>query len=259
MRYFIAALLARPAGLEKLPFFLLTALVFGLLGILHSTLWLLGAMGVLVIAGALSLNPRFRKAIDSRRYDVSTPSAEEEYERLSAQIKVETRSRLRILERKRERILERQQEGGIDNFTLDANRYALQELLRVFAKLLLARQQLLTEDFATSIEKTQAEIESTQAALQGASQAQSTSQSATLGLQQERLKSLTQRQQKVAEIESDLKRIEAHFELALSESSMREKPQGIATDIGLISEGLHEDTSRNLESTITSTASQVAH
>jgi hypothetical protein len=242
MKYFLAALLSGPAGLQKLPIFLIAAFVFLALGIVHSPLWLLGMFGVLGVVAALSSQERFRKVVDSRGFDTSTPAGDD-YETLASQIKIETRSRLKILERKRERILEQQREGGTNEFVLDSNRDALQQLLRIFARLLITRQQLLTEDFAASTEKTQQEIENIQSEINAStSDAQRASLNATLQLQRERLKSLEERSGKVQEIDSDLKRIEAHFELALSQASTRDKPQGITTDIGLVTQGLHEET-----------------
>jgi hypothetical protein len=243
MKYFLAALMSGPAGLQKLPIFLIAAFVFLALGILHSPLWLLGLAGVLGVVASLAAQERFRKVVDSRRFKQSTPTPESEYETLSSQIKIETRSRLKILERKRNRILEQQTEGGTNEFVLDSNRDALQQLLRLFAKLLITRQQLLTEDFSASSEKAQREIEGIQNEISAStSDAQRASLNATLQLQHERLRSLEERSLKVQEIESDLKRIEAHFELALSQASTRERPQGITTDIGLVTQGLHEET-----------------
>jgi hypothetical protein len=243
MKYFLAALMSGPASGPRLPIFLIAAFVFLALGVVHSPLWLLGTLGVLGVVAALSSQERFRKVVDSRRFDTSTPVADD-YESLASQIKIETRSRLKILERKRERILEQQRGGGTNEYVLDSNRDALQQLLRIFAKLLITRQQLLTEDFAASTEKTHREIEGIQNEINATSTSgvQRDSLNATLQLQRERLRSLDERSLKVQEIESDLKRIEAHFELALSQASTRDKPQGITTDIGLVTQGLHEAT-----------------
>lgn len=253
MRYFLAALLAGPGKLSGVPVALPAIAAFGALGILHSPLWFLGALGALGFAFALATNERFRKVVDSHRHDTSTRA--DDYDSVVSQIKVETRSRLGILERKRERILEQQKLGGGDTFVIENNRAALDHLLKIFAKLLLSRQQLLTEDFATVKERIAREIETAQGevATQSTPPARRAALEETIALQEERLKSLQSKQHKVEEIESDLKRIEAHFDLALSRAADHEKPQGITLDIGLASEGLSQTSTPPTEETTYST------
>ena len=189
----------------------------------------------------LAANSRFQNVVDAQTRIGSTPDiSEDEYTKISSQIKIETRSRLKILERKGQKIVAAQQEAGTDEFTLDANDDAIRQLLLIYAKILLSRQQLLTEDFSASLQKTQSEIALAQTELQDEknTEAERASLSATRQLLESRAQSLRERQQKLEELDSDLKRIEAHFDLSLSQASMRDRPQGIATDIGLASSGL---------------------
>ena len=239
MRYFLAALAAGPTSFAKIPFVGIATAAFLALAVLHSPLWLIGVLASLGFAFALAANPRFRNVVDSRKHEGSTPSLSE-YEQISSQIKLETLSHLKILERKGKKIIASQRECGTDEFTLDANDDAIRQLLLIYAKILSTRQQLLTEDFQASIDKTQSEIASVQNNLKDneSTESQRTSLSATLQLQQSRLASLKERQQKLDELDSDLRRIEAHFDLSLSQANMRDRPQSIATDIGLASSGL---------------------
>ncbi len=241
MRYFLAALASGPTSLGKFPLVGLAAAAFVALGIFVSPLWLIGVLPTLGFAWMLAANPRFRNVVDSRHLQ-STPAApgEDEYTRICAQIKLETLSHLKILERKGQKIIVAQRESATDEFTLDANDDAIRQLLLIYAKILHTRQQLLTEDFQSSIDKTQKEIAEIQSNLQdaGNTETERVSLSATLQLHQSRLQSLQERQQKLEELDSDLRRIEAHFDLSLSQASMRDRPHGIATDIGLASSGL---------------------
>ena len=188
----------------------------------------------------LAANPRFHAVVDSRRFQSTPTAGEDEYAKATAQIKLETLSHLKILERKGQKILAAQRESGTDEFTLDANDDAIRQLLLIYAKILLARQQLLTEDFAASVEKTQTEIAGIQSNLGDSANTDTerASLSATLQLHQSRLQSLLERRQKLEELDSDLRRIEAHFDLSLSQASVRDRPHGISTDIGLASSGL---------------------
>lgn len=241
MRYFLAALATGPTSWPKLPILGIAAAAFLGLAIFSSPLWLTGVLLPLGFAFTLAANPRFRNVVDSRRYQ-STPvaSGEAEYAEITSQIKLETLSHLRILERKGQKIIAAQRESGTDEFTLDANDDALRQLLLIYAKILLTRQQLLTEDFSASIQKTQTEIASAENNLQheADTEAERASLSATLSLLQSRLQSLQERKQKLEELDSDLRRVEAHFDLSLSQANMRDRPQGIASDIGLASSGL---------------------
>ena len=241
MRYFLAALASGPTSLGKFPFVGLATAAFLALGFFSSSLWLIGVLPTLGFASMLAANPRFRNVVDSRRFQ-STPAAsgEDEYAKITSEIKLETLSHLKILERKGQKILAAQRESGTDEFTLDANDDAIRQLLLIYAKILLARQQLLTEDFSASIEKTLNEIASVERNLQheADTDAERASLSATLQLHQSRLQSLQERKQKLEELDSDLRRIEAHFDLSLSQASLRDRPHGIATDIGLASSGL---------------------
>ena len=241
MRYFLAALASGPTSMGKFPFVGLASAAFLALGIFVSPLWLIGVLPILGFALLLAANPRFRNIVDSRKHAQRTPAAgEDEYARLCGQIKLETLSHLKILERKGLKIIAAQRESGTDEFTLDTNDDAIRQLLLIYAKILLTRQQLLTEDFSASIEKTQTEIASVENNLQheADTEAERASLSATLQLLQSRLQSLLERKQKLDELDGDLRRVEAHFDLSLSQASLRDRPHGIATDIGLASSGL---------------------
>ena len=258
MRYFLAALATGPAPLTKVPVTAIAMAAFMALAIFSSPFWVAGALLSLGFASLLAANPRFRKVVDSQNFQSSGPPATSEYELICSQIKLETLSHLKILERKGKKILAAQRESGTDEFTLDANDDALRQLLLIYAKILLTRQQLLTEDFSAAIARTQSEIASVQANLQDSdnTEAERASLSATLQLHQNRLQSLNERAQKLQELDSDLRRVEAHFDLALSQASMRDRPQGIATDIGLASSGLSGGVMADIEVTNTPTATE---
>ena len=259
MRYFLAALASGPTSLGKFPFVGLATAAFLALGIFVSPLWLIGVLPTLGFAFLLAANSRFRSVVDSRRFDQSTlTSSGDEYARICGQIKLETLSHLKILERKGRKVIAAQRESGTDEFTLDANDDAIRQLLLIYAKILLTRQQLLTEDFSSSMEKTQSEIAGIQNNLRDAAntEAERASLSATLQLHQSRLQNLQERQQKREELDSDLRRIEAHFDLSLSQASVRDRPHGISTDIGLASSGLSGGVMVDVESRSTPAAPQ---
>ncbi len=69
------------------------------------------------------------------------------------------------------------------------------------------------------------------------------SKQATLNILTQRLNNLRRRSESLAEIESDLTRIEAQIDLALEDASLKGKPTAISGNIDLVSHLLIVDTS----------------
>jgi hypothetical protein len=146
--------------------------------------------------------------------------------------------RLADLERKCDKALEVYKNGQAEDYVVDANREALNNLKWVYLKLLIARYHLLTagtDDSAGSLAK---KIDALQADLQNSQDTPALRQSkaATLDILKRRLANVQRREQSLEEVESDLIRVESQVDLILDNAAMQGKPQTISTDLELASD-----------------------
>jgi hypothetical protein len=147
-------------------------------------------------------------------------------------------ARLTNLERRCDKVLEVYRNAQAEEFVIDTNRDALENLKWVYLKLLIARFHLLTagtEDTPQSLEK---KIASLEGELQSPKESQALRQSkaATLDILKRRLANIQRRGQSLEEVESDLTRVESQVDLILDNAAMQGKPQTISTDIELASD-----------------------
>jgi hypothetical protein len=239
-RYVKEAFWVRPRvpSLGPLPVLVLSAIGFGIVGVAYPPLWLLG-LGL--IGGAtftLSMNRRFRRLVDAidehGRERIEVDGRAESIRSLNPDAK----RRLARLEGQCQRVLEVSRAAGADEITLDTTRDALDKLQFLFLKLLAARHLL---EFGGSDDPERAltqEITHLERSLAGSTLSDSISRSrqATLELLRKRLSALQHREQSLAEVESDLRRIETQVALALDESALRGKPVAISANIDLTSQ-----------------------
>jgi hypothetical protein len=146
--------------------------------------------------------------------------------------------RLADLQRKCDKVLEVYRNAQAEDYLIDTNGQALENLKWVYLKLLIARYHLLTAGTEDSPEALTKKIDALQSELQNANDTPALRQSraATLDILKRRLANVQRREQSVEEVESDLTRVESQVDLILDNAAMQGKPQTIATDLELASD-----------------------
>ena len=224
--------------LGRLPVNALAAAGFFILGFGHPGFWFLGAAAESVIIPALAFNKRFQNVVDASERQISSGDSQAKRSSLVQLLPAEYKRRLGDLERKCEKVLEVYRNAQADQYIIDTNREALENLKWVYLKLLIARYHLLTAGTEDTPEALAKKVESLQSDL-GNSQdtpALRQSKTATLDILKRRLANVQRREQSVEEVESDLTRVESQVDLILDNAAMQGKPQTISTDIELASD-----------------------
>ena len=239
-RYLKAAFLVRmelPA-LGRVPLNALATAGFFILGFGHPGFWLLGLAAEAAIVPSLAFNKRFQKVVDAEDKEISTGDSQSKRYSLIRQLPPDYQSRLAILEQRCDKVLEVYRNAQAEEFLIDTNSSALENLNWVYLKLLIARYHLLTagtEDTPESLEK---KIKSLEGELQNGRESPALRQSkaATLDILKRRLANIQRREQSLEEVESDLTRVESQVDLILDNAAMQGKPQTISTDLELASD-----------------------
>jgi hypothetical protein len=253
-RYLKAAFLVGvdvPA-LGRVPINALAATGFLILGFGHPGFWLVGLGVETAVVSSLAFNKRFQKAVEAQDRQLSSGDSQSKRSSLVSLLPADDQSRLAKLERRCDKVLEVYRNAQAEEFLIDTNRAALENLKWVYLKLLIARFHLLTagtEDTAQSLEK---KIESIEGELQNGSESSALRQSkaATLDILKRRLANVQRREQSLEEVESDLTRVESQVDLILDNAAMQGKPQTISTDIELASDLVSGEMFGNAESTV---------
>lgn len=225
-------------ALGRVPLNALAAAGFLILGFGHPGFWLLGLASEAAIIPSLAFNKRFQKVVDAEDKELSSGDSAFKRTSLVKLLPSDYQSRLANLERRCNKVLEVYRNAQAEEYVIDTNRDALENLKWVYLKLLIARYHLLTagtEDTPGSLEK---RIKSLEAELQNGSETQALRQSraATLDILKRRLANIQRREQSLEEVESDLTRVESQVDLILDNAAMQGKPQTISTDIELASD-----------------------
>ncbi len=241
-RYLKAAFWAAPelAGLGRVPVNILALSGFGILGFGHAGFWLLGLAFEGTYLYALVSSPRFRNVVDAGQQQLSEGAVERERVALVAKLPPDARARLEKLAAQCARTLQLENEAQTSDFIVEGNREALRKLQWLYLKVLVAQQNL------RGLGSGEAELRKQVAALQNQVRADRISRSlreskeATLRILEQRLANLERREQTLAEIDSDLTRIEAQVDLALENAGMRGKSEAISANIDLVSQLLDD-------------------
>ena len=225
-------------ALGRVPVNALAAAGFFILGFGHPGFWFLGLAAEAAIIPSLAFNKRFQKVVDAEDKQLSSGDSQSKRYSLVKQLPADYQSRLAVLEVRCDKVLEVYRNAQAEEFVIDTNRDALENLKWVYLKLLIARYHLLTagtEDTPESLEK---KIKSLEGELQNASESPALRQSraATLDILKRRLVNIQRREQSLEEVESDLTRVESQVDLILDNAAMQGKPQTISTDIELASD-----------------------
>ncbi|HEX3126377.1 MAG TPA: hypothetical protein VH394_03535 [Thermoanaerobaculia bacterium] len=228
-------------GLGRLPVNALATLGFGILGVGHPAFWLLGAG---LEAGYLALvatDSRFQRWVDRQRKAASTPEAATLRLDLVEQLAGEARRRFDEVDRKCARILEMAHDARAGDFEVESAKEALGRLSWIHLKLLVARQHLESLRRSTSSADLRRKIADLETELASSSEAPATllsSREATLKILRQRLDNLERSERSLAQVNSDLDRVEAQIDLALESATARGGGAVVAADLELASQTL---------------------
>ncbi|HEY8183320.1 MAG TPA: hypothetical protein VII32_13850 [Thermoanaerobaculia bacterium] len=255
-RYLKEAFWARPdlGGLGRVPWNALIVAGAVILGFGEHSVWI-GALGLETLyLYALATNARFQHWVDAK--DLARVRSTDDTARttLLQHLAPAVRNRVESLEQKIGKVEELYRESQADDFLFDSNREALHKLANIYLRLLIAQRNITTMGTEANEKALQSQIDQIKKDLAG--NIPSTlreSKQATLNICVQRLSNLRRRSESLAEIESDLTRIEAQIELALEDASLKGKPTAISGNIDLVSHLLIDDTS----ATTTSSSGQV--
>lgn len=239
-------------ALGRVPVNALAAAGFLILGFGHPGFWFLGLAAEAAILPSLAFNKRFQRVVDAEGKQLSSGDSQSKRNSLVKLLPSDYQSRLATLERRCDKVLEVYRNAQAEEFLIDTNRDALENLKWVYLKLLIARYHLLTagtEDTPQSLERRIAAIEGD---LQNGKESPALRQSkaATLDILKRRLNNIHRREQSLEEVESDLTRVESQVDLILDNAAMQGKPQTISTDIELASDLVSGGMFGDAESTV---------
>jgi hypothetical protein len=237
LRYLKAAFFCRvplPA-LGEVPANVLAIVAFAALGAVDAGFWMLGAGLETLFLFSLATNSRFQRVVDARDVHATEIDGDQKRRDLVRTLPTDLQSRFTHLSARCGRVAEIYRNQQAEDFVLESNRDALKRLEWVYLKLLVARHNLLS----TASSETEAALRARAAALEselkqtGDNGPLRQSRSATLAILKERLANVRRREESLAEIDSDLTRIDAQVDLMIENATIQGKPQTIATDIEL--------------------------
>jgi hypothetical protein len=253
-RYLKAAFLVGvdvPA-LGRVPINVLAAAGFAILGFGHPGFWFLGLAAEATIVPTLAFNKRFQNVVDAEDRQLSTNNSEVKRNSLIQLLPADYKKRLTDLQRKCGKVIEVYRNAQAEDFLIETNQHALENLSWVYLKLLIARYHLLTagtEDTPDSLLKKIAILEK-ELRDPDETPALRQSKSATLDILKRRVANIQRREQSLEEVESDLTRVESQVDLILDNAAMQGKPQTISSDIELASDLVSGGMFGDAESTV---------
>lgn len=226
-------------GLGLLPLNVLAMVGVGVLGVVNPGFWLIGLGVETAYLFTLATNRRYRNVVDARDRlrERQGENAEAKRQAIIRELGEEDRRRLATLEGKCEQTILIQRNSQAEDFVLNDSRDALQRVAWLYLKLLLARQRLVEQarldagsDLAAKLANLERELSDA-----GLGAALRASKSATHELLLKRQQNQARRTQSLAEIDSDLARIEAQVDLARENAAIQEQPTAVSTNLDLVS------------------------
>jgi hypothetical protein len=225
-------------SLGRVPVNVLGVTAFGILGFVQPAFWLLGLALEAAVLPSLAFNPRFQKVVQAEQIQLSNGDATQKRKALVNLLEPQARQRLASLTDRCNQILEVYRSQQAENYILDSNSQALGNLQWVYLKLLVARHHLLNPLNGETQQTLGKKIEALENDLKDGEETESLRQSktATLAILKKRLATMGRKKQTLAEIESDLTRIDNQIDLILENATVQGKPQTISADIELASD-----------------------
>lgn len=239
--------------LGELPVNALAVLGFGIVGCASHAVWLVGVGLETAYLYALATHPRFQNVVMARsRLQARQDAGRRELD-LLARLSPESRARVEKLAGKIERISHLLRVGEEADLLGDSHVNALRKLGELHLRLLgiehdlqSARQQSDEENLSRQAASLEAELSTEKGNL---SPALRESKQATLTLMQKRLANVKRRTESLAEVGSDLARIEAQVEVALEEASLEGKSTVAAGNFDLLNRILESNSTLRKELT----------
>ena len=225
-------------ALGRLPVNALAATAFFILGFGHPGFWFLGLAAEAVVLPALAFNKRFQNMVDAENREAASSNSEAKRASLVRLLPADDKRRLASLEHKCDKVIEVYRNAQAEEYVIDTNRDALENLKWIYLKLMIARYHLLTAGTDDTPEALAGKIEALEADLKEGQDTPALRQSraATLDILRRRLKNVQRRGESFEEVESDLTRVESQVDLILDNAAMQGKARAIATDIELASD-----------------------
>ena len=261
-RYLKEAFWARPilGGLGAIPWNVLALAGAGTIGFAEHAVWLAAIAAETLYLYVLATNPRFQNWVDAKDVQHIRASEDTSKSNLMQTLSPAARERVAGLEAKIGKIDKLYKDSSSEDYLYASNREALQKLISIYARLLVAERNITTLASETNEPQVKQQIASLHAELGRTTAMSDTlrgSKAATLQLLTQRLRNLQRRDETLAEISSDLTRIETQIDLALEDASLKGRPTAISSNIDLVSHLLdeHED-DQPLSSTSSSAATQ---
>lgn len=233
-----AFLVGVPApGLRHVPVNAVAAAGFGILGFVHPSFWLLGLALQGVVVPGLAFNRRFQKYVQAKDLQRAEDADEAKRQALVDLLDKHSQHRMTQLALKCSRVVEVLRGQQAEDYVIDSKRSDLNRLLWVYLKLLVAHHhlQMPSEDDEASLHRQIAAIDRQLEHMSGPDSLRE-SRVATQAILQERLANVRKREQTLAQINSDLTRIEAQVELIVENTVMQAKPEAMTTDVKLASD-----------------------
>lgn len=250
-RYLKEAFWARPdiGGLGRIPWNAIAVAGALILGFGEHAVWI-GGLGLETLyLYALATNPRFQHWVDAVDLARIRSSDDTARTNLVENLAPPARGRVNSLEQKIGKIEQLYHESQADEFLFDSNRDALHKLANMYIRLLVAQRNITNTGAESSEKSLQSQIDQIRKEVAGnIPAALRESKQATLNILSQRLTNLRRRSETLAEIESDLTRIEAQIDLALEDASLKGKPTAISSNIDLVSHLLIDDSTTTTSS-----------
>lgn len=231
-------------GIGRIPWNALAVGAAVAFGFGEHSVWFaaLGAETLYLIA--LASNSHFQSFVDSKDL---TPVEGADASSLDAMLKTLspiTVNKYRALEKKIADIERLYRISDSDDLLFDNNIDALKKLMITYLRLFAAQRSLFAAGSADA-KQVRAQVETIEKSLheQGGSDSLRRSREATLALLQQRLRNLDRREESLAEIASDLTRIETQIDVALEEATMKGKPQALSSHLEFVSQLFINDSS----------------
>lgn len=240
-RYLTAAFWARAhlPGLGPLPLNAVLCAGAACLGFFVPGVWLVGLGVETAWLFALATNRRFQRTVDAADLERSRGAGADDRaatrRSLEASLPPEAAKRLRALTARCERVLTLKRASQGDGFSADSEHEALERLTWAYLKLLLAQANLTQLSAAGGDGRLRQQTEALAAELAagGLTEAMQQSKQATLAILRKRLDNLARREQLLAEVASDLERVDAQVDLAVENAAMPAGTGQVSLDLDL--------------------------
>lgn len=243
-RYVNQAFWAGPRiwGIGRIPWNALAVSAAVIFGFGEHSIWLAGLGAETLYLYALATNSRFQNLVDSRDLERIQGTDASSRDAMLKTLSPITVNKYRALEKKIADIERLYRMADADDILFDNNVDALQKLMITYLRLLAAQRTFFTIGSADE-KQIGAQIETIEKSLQQAGGSDSLRQSreATLALLRQRLRNFGRREESLAEIASDLTRIETQIDLALEDATLKGRPTAVSSHLDFVSQLFIDD------------------